>query len=407
MENKVVCYYCGTIYDADAEKCPLCGGTVRAKEEESLQPIQRRRITDQERRERRRSSSHGGKFASGNKKRTETTEDKEKKTTKSMLIAALVMLSLAVISVTWFIGDMIGWWGGFEDAVERPNESVEIDFSNEKCQYLSLSEKTIQLENIGQSAELKISVNVECREEIRITFPDAAIVTAVSDQPSQVEDDTKSDIWLLTAVSEGKAQMVFACGEFHEVCDIYVGKQAQPTQPDVTEDPTEPIVPDEDFEPVLNFTEDISLYQKGESVPLRVMNLPAGATVTWKSADETVAKVDENGILTAVGGGTTTITAEVFGKSTEIMVRCPFDQSGNIGAHLEYTDVTIRVGESYYLYLYDSEGYRITDVVYEVSDDGVVSIEDGKVTGVTGGDYVVITVKYNNEEFECIVRVRW
>ena len=31
-------------------------------------------------------------------------------------------------------------------------------------------------------------------------------------------------------------------------------------------------------------------------------------TVTWSSADPTVATVDEDGVVTAVGGGTTTIT---------------------------------------------------------------------------------------------------
>ena len=31
MENKVVCDYCGTIYDGSREKCPLCGSTTRAE----------------------------------------------------------------------------------------------------------------------------------------------------------------------------------------------------------------------------------------------------------------------------------------------------------------------------------------------------------------------------------------
>ena len=46
MENKVVCDYCGTIYDGSREKCPLCGSTTRA---ETAPAAPRRRLTEEER----------------------------------------------------------------------------------------------------------------------------------------------------------------------------------------------------------------------------------------------------------------------------------------------------------------------------------------------------------------------
>lgn len=51
MENKVVCDYCGTIYDGSREKCPLCGSTTRA---EAAPAAPRRRLTEEERKARRR-----------------------------------------------------------------------------------------------------------------------------------------------------------------------------------------------------------------------------------------------------------------------------------------------------------------------------------------------------------------
>lgn len=51
MENKVVCDYCGTIYDGSREKCPLCGSTTRA---EGAPAAPRRRLTEEERKARRR-----------------------------------------------------------------------------------------------------------------------------------------------------------------------------------------------------------------------------------------------------------------------------------------------------------------------------------------------------------------
>jgi len=421
MENKVVCYYCGTIYDSQEEKCPLCGGKAVASEEESYRPVQRQRITDQERKQRRREASKGGgKFAASNKKEDEEKAEPKSNSTKAMLIAALVFLSLAVVIVTWFIGDMIGWWGGIEDTVDRDSEVTQVELENEECTLLEVSHNQIRLDGIGQTAELKVTVNASCRKEIEITFPSANIVTSVSDSASEVNEDRKTDTWVLTAVADGTTQMSFSCGDLSAVCDIIVGENTQPSssqnadseteETNETDEPSEseePAQPDEDFEPELNFEGDISLYQRGETVPLRVMNLPSGAKVTWTSSDITVAKVDDNGMLTAVNGGTATVTAEVYGKKVEILVRCPFDRSGDIGAHLEYTDVTIGVGESFNLYLLDNDGYRITDVTYEVSEEGICSIDDGEVTGLVGGDYITITVIYNTEKFECVVRVRW
>lgn len=53
--------------------------------------------------------------------------------------------------------------------------------------------------------------------------------------------------------------------------------------------------------------------EKGQTANLNVAYLPADTTddktVTWKSENEKVATVDENGVVTAVGGGTTKIVA--------------------------------------------------------------------------------------------------
>ncbi|HZD03325.1 MAG TPA: putative Ig domain-containing protein, partial [Longimicrobiales bacterium] len=43
-------------------------------------------------------------------------------------------------------------------------------------------------------------------------------------------------------------------------------------------------------------------------------NVMSGVTFTWSSSESLVASVDDNGLATAVGDGTTTITAEAEGK---------------------------------------------------------------------------------------------
>lgn len=406
MENKVVCYYCGTIYNEENEKCPLCGGKVRTAAAQSPQPVRRERITDRERKERQRAAAGRGRYATSKGTKKEPPK-KSNDNTRTILIAALIFLALAVVVVTWFIGDMIGWWGGLEDMVDRENTTNSAGVSGEVT-VLKLSKNEIYLEKIGDTATLEVSVNVDCTEKVALTYPDAAIVEVKSETDSVIGEELKTDAWTLTAVAEGVSEFTFSCGDLTATCVIRVGKDAQPVDTTLSPEPeetteAEPIP--SDFAPELNVSADVSLYRRGETVPLRVTNLPAGAEVTWTSSDETVAKVDKYGVVTAIRGGTATVTAQVGGKTAEVLIRCPFSDSGDVGAHLYYTDVTIAIGESYNLYLLDIDGNRITDVEYKVSKEGICSIEDGKVTGVSGGT-TTITLIYNAEEYECIVRVK-
>lgn len=427
MENKVICSYCGTVYDASEEKCPLCGGSMCTPATEETRPVQRQRLTEEERRRRRRETSKGGRYAAsgkkGKKKNSKNKKGKEKNT-KAMLIAALIFLILAVAVVTWFIGDMIGWWGGLENTVDRDPANVSVNLDQD-CTILELSESSLHFSRPGEKAALMLTVNAGCMEKPEISFPDASIATAVFNEDTEKAEDVKTDTIVITAAAEGRTKISFTCGELTASCEIVVGdpgpvpvetqgtegtsESAQPTEPGETGEPaeTEAEVPlDENFEPELNFPEDLSLYHRGESVPLRVVNLPAGHRVSWSSSDETVVKVDKYGVVTAISGGSARVTAQVGGKTAEVLVRCPFDENGDVGAHLEYSDVTISVGESYYLYLLDLDGNRISDVEYEMETEGVCSLEDGKVTGLAPGN-ITISITYNTKVYECIIRVHW
>ena len=83
MDNKVVCYYCGTIYNEERGKCPLCGSSTRS-EETGDRPVQRQRLTDKERRERQRANAKG-KYSAKAKK-----PGKPSKAAKGLLTAALI-----------------------------------------------------------------------------------------------------------------------------------------------------------------------------------------------------------------------------------------------------------------------------------------------------------------------------
>ena len=76
--------------------------------------------------------------------------------------------------------------------------------------------------------------------------------------------------------------------------------------------------------------------------------------------------MDEDGLVTAKGPGVTTITADVGGKTAELIVRCSFEDTAEGGYHLSLTDVTLSVGESFNLRLLDENDERVEGASYSL-----------------------------------------
>lgn len=80
---------------------------------------------------------------------------------------------------------------------------------------------------------------------------------------------------------------------------------------------------------------DITFFNPGEHFDLKVRLVPedAEAEVTWTSSDPDIASVSWNGRVTAISGGTVTITATIEGVGEqECVVRCQFADSANPAA---------------------------------------------------------------------------
>ena len=413
MENKVVCYYCGTIYDADMEKCPLCGSRARSEDDESAIPVQRQRLTEKERRERRRAvqgkyeapvrgtePTRGPSAPRSGEPRSErggagkyAASKKKNGAPKSVLRATVIFLALAVLVMTYFIGDMIGWWPGLEDLVEHDYyKPAKADTS---CTLLTAQPETLRFTAPKETAEIKITVNAACEETVYCSVDSEKVAVLSETAQTQADGEQKTMIFTVTAAGEGETVIRVKCGKLSATASVVC-------EGGVTE-PTEPATVDADFTPEMNY-DDLTLYGKGDSTQLRVKNLPDGAAVKWTSDDATVAKVSEDGEVTAISAGSTTVTAEIGTVKVEIPVRCVFEDD-DMGAHLEITDATIKVGEKFYLYLYDSDGQRISGVSYSVNNESVCTVKDGAVTGIGSGTTNVI-VTFNGTEYPCIVRVR-
>lgn len=393
MSQKVVCYYCGTIYDEERGKCPLCGSTTRSPDEAPA-PVRRPRQTEVERTERK--STQGGRFAAKKK-----PAKKRQEAPKGVLVAAVVFLALAVLVVLYFIGDMIGWWPGLEDRVDRDNPSVSV--ADTKCTELTLKPETLEFTGAGQTKELTVRVNLSCEEKVYCHSEDMNVATISEQASTAMGEQTKSVTFTVTAVAQGETTIVVECGDQSASCTVVCASS----------DPVDPSG-QEGSAPVLNYPVELTLTEKGASETLRVMNLPEGAEVIWRSANESVATVDADGKVTAVGSGSTTVTAEVNGRTAETTVRCTFgtstepssNQPSTGGAHLQSgrEDVSVSVGEKFDLFLYDSQGNHIDDITYTVDDPDICEVKDSYVIALSRGT-TKITVTYQGQEFVCIVRV--
>lgn len=100
----------------------------------------------------------------------------------------------------------------------------------------------------------------------------------------------------------------------------------------------------------------------GENSTLTVTISPSNATdkkTTWASSNKSVATVDSNGKVKAVGAGTATITAKVGNKT----VTCTVTVTENITYSIKWEEVKSSSVGQYMLYIVSSKGKKVSGVV--------------------------------------------
>jgi len=172
------------------------------------------------------------------------------------------------------------------------------------------------------------------------------------------------------------------------------------TDTPVTDDPVEddPVEDDPASVPVLS-REDFTLDLVSNT--FYNMTVAGGAApYSWKSSDEGVATVDENGTVTSVAGGTATITVtDSNGVTAECIVRVKGAEAGSIA--LSHSDITVKVGEKVTLTLSGAESG-----VWSIGNSSVATVSSGgTVTGVSKGR-TTLTVSVGSLTAECIIRVK-
>lgn len=155
---------------------------------------------------------------------------------------------------------------------------------------------------------------------------------------------------------------------------------------------------------------EFTLTEAGAVVMIEATVTPVETTqeLIFASSDETVATVDEEGMITAVGAGQAVITVKCGNVEKTCTVVCDFsamqptDDPVDDGPKFELnvTEFTFfEKGES--CTLYEGE-ISAEDITWKSGDEKVATVTDGKVVAVSSGQ-TVITAQYNGKTLECVI----
>ena len=149
---------------------------------------------------------------------------------------------------------------------------------------------------------------------------------------------------------------------------------------------------------------------KGAEAELKVTFQPETATevtTKWSSSNPSVATVNQSGIVTFVGTGTTTITVETLnGKKDTCTVKGVSTVSG---LKIEPAEYTLKEEQIQKLELIETSNIVINenDVKWTVSDPTVATINKGMLTILedTAGSTITVTAEYGGKKVTCTVNV--
>ena len=157
------------------------------------------------------------------------------------------------------------------------------------------------------------------------------------------------------------------------------------------------------IEYTLTSDSEITLTLKGTSQIEIASNPDLPFSVTYESSNEGVVTVSKKGLITAVAGGTATVTATVNGKAFEITVTVETYS-------LNHNEITLKVDsateDSETLSVLDENNNVVAGVTFESKDAKIATVDasSGLITAVGVGK-TTVTASVNGKTFSCTVNV--
>lgn len=470
--NKVICDVCGTDYPETSAQCPICGCATAGGQTTvgSAEPACEGSVPY--------TYVKGGRFSKSNVRKRlkasqvqesrivdpepededeEEDDEVEEETSNRGLVIIVVLLLLAIIAVSVYIAFSIFGIGSGDQSDNTGNPVIQTTPvapsttelpDRVACTSLVLRDMAINLQSEGSAWDLVVTVEPADTTD--------TVVFTSSDENVAVVDPATGRV---TATGYGEAVITVTCGDVSVECPVSCLFTTEPTQNTEETEPTqqtESTEPTEDTqatepedttttEPSDEFVlklrkDDFTLFNEGETYVLYNGDV-AASEITWTSDNEEIATI-KNGVVTAVGPGSTRVNGEYNGQKVVCWVRCNFkveettEPSENTeptesteateptesteatsqgyvlrknNAKCPYGDdynahATIKVGESFKLAVVDADG-TVQNVTWSASKEGICTVSGTTVTGAASGN-VTLTVTYGGQTFRCVLIVK-
>ena len=141
---------------------------------------------------------------------------------RGYLRAAVVFLTMAVLVVLFFIGDMIGWWPGLEDVLRAttPSETAAAQ-DDSSCTFLNLTPDHLRFSAADETLQLQVAINASCEQPVSFKSSDESIVRISGDPVVSAPDYDQTEVLAqIVAVGEGQATITVTCGERKMTCAV-------------------------------------------------------------------------------------------------------------------------------------------------------------------------------------------
>lgn len=357
--SKIICDICGTSYPETADCCPICGSTRELSEEmlgedlldesivtrSNMFTAKKKEIFDFDEVN---AESEEEDYEDEEEEDYDEEEEEEAPRHNTVLVVLLTILiaGLLVVAGFVFVRYFLPNMGGEKEMPVQTTAAVEAlpEVTTEptiSCETLIISSGNVaELNEEGQHFLLHVKPMPEnTTDKILYTSADESIATVTEDGR-------------ITAVSEGETKIYISCGMVSMECPVvirYVEETVPPTTEAVVDEATVPaeentvpvveaVDPEETQAPAVTTAPAIPMETKpGITLKLKKTDIRLGVyyqftleldcgleqnEVQWSSEHPHIAKVDENGVVTAVKSGTTAITATYGDQTVTCMVRC-------------------------------------------------------------------------------------
>ena len=353
--SKIVCDICGTAYPDTAQECPICGCTrdsaaalladVGLEEEvavaaaapevvpEPVKPAPRKAapVIEEDDDEYDEDEDDDDDYDDDDDDDDDDDEEDEGRKSNAFLVILLVIVILALLAVSAFIvvkyvaPNLLGpkeTAPATTVATEEPTETTELVIP---CENLALtSGGEIVLDEVGANWLINVLALPENTTDVLVYTSSDETVATVNEQGK------------ITAVGEGTAVITITCGAQELKCTVTVSVAEETTVPEETTASEETTVPEESTEPeettvpettvpdvVISFVKsDVTSRMIGEQFYLKVKGEGLNPDLLkWSSENEGICVVDQKGLVTIKGWGTTHVVVTYGDQVIKCVVR--------------------------------------------------------------------------------------